>query len=78
MDTLGKRIKLLRTEKNVMAKTIAEYLNITYRTYQKYETNEIDPPTSKTLALADYFDVSLDYLVGRSDEPNSHKERSQS
>jgi len=44
-------------------------LSITYRTYQKYETGEIDPPTSKTLALADYFNVSIDYLVGRSDTP---------
>lgn len=73
MLIFGDRLKKLRTTKNVMAKTIAELLNITYRTYQKYETCEIDPPTSKTIILANYFDVSLDYLVGRSDNPDSHK-----
>lgn len=72
MSILGSRLKQLRTDKNVMAKNIAELLNITYRTYQKYETSEIDPPTSKTIALADYFDVSIDYLVGRSDDPTRH------
>ncbi len=52
---------------------MAELLNITPRNYQRYETGEVDPPTSKTIFLADYFDVSLDYLVGRTDNPNSHK-----
>jgi len=63
------RLKELRTSQNVMAKTVAESLSITYRTYQKYETGEIDPPLSKAIALADLFQVSLDYLVGRSDDP---------
>jgi len=72
MPISGWRLKQLRKENNIMAKSIAELLQITYRTYQKYETGEIDPPTSKTIALADYFDVSIDYLVGRSDNPE-HK-----
>ena len=66
------RLKELRASHNVMAKTVAESLSITYRTYQKYETGEIDPPLSKVIILADYFDVSLDYLVGRSDNPDRH------
>lgn len=41
-----------------MAKTVAKLLNITYRTYQKYETEEFDPPTSKTITLADYFNIT--------------------
>lgn len=67
------RIKELRIKNNVMSKTMAELLNITPRNYQRYETGEVDPPTSKTIFLANYFDVSLDYLVGRTDNPNSHK-----
>ncbi len=63
------RLKQIRQENRVMAKTVAGMLSITYRTYQKYETGEIDIPGSKLIALADYFDVSLDYLVGRSDDP---------
>ena len=69
----GERLRELRTKNNIMAKSLAELLNITYRTYQKYETGEIDPPTSKTIFLADYFDVSLDYLCGRSDKPDVNR-----
>ena len=47
---------------------------MTPRNYQDYEAGKVDPPTSKLIALADYFDVSIDYLVGRTDNPNSHKQ----
>lgn len=72
MSKLHVRIKELRTKNNIMSKTMAELLSITPRNYQRYENGEVDPPTSKTIFLADYFDVSLDYLVGRTDNPNSH------
>ena len=65
----AKRLRALRTEKKVTAKSMAEFLGMVYRNYQRYETGEVDPPLSKAIALADYFDVSLDYLVGRSDDP---------
>jgi hypothetical protein len=55
-----------------MSKTMAELLCITPRNYQRYESGEVDPPTSKTIFLADYFNVSLDYLVGRSDDPKRY------
>lgn len=69
---LEKRLKELRIKKGTMAKEIAEFLNITYRQYQRYENGTADPPTSKTALLADYFNVSIDYLVGRSDDPERH------
>ena len=61
------RLKKLRQEKNMTMKQMAELLGMVLRNYQRYETGEADPPLSKAVALADYFDVSLDYLVGRSD-----------
>lgn len=64
-----KRLKELRMGKNITLKQMAEELNMVQRNYQRYETGEVDPPLSKAIALADYFDVSLDYLVGRSDDP---------
>ena len=67
MGSLSIRLRQLRKDRNIKAKDLAAYLHITYRAYQKYETGEIDPPTAKTIALADYFNVSIDYLVGRSD-----------
>lgn len=48
---------------------MAEFLGVTERHYRLCESGKVDLPTSKLIALADYFDVSLDYLVGRSDDP---------
>lgn len=72
MSTTQNRLKELRINKNVMAKTMAEFLKITPRNYQRYEKGEIDAPASKLINLADYFNVSLDYLVGRSDNPKRY------
>lgn len=47
-------------------------LGITDRGYRKYEAGDSEPTLSVIIALADYFDVSLDYLCGRSDDPARH------
>jgi transcriptional regulator with XRE-family HTH domain len=39
------------------------------RNYQRYEKGEVDPPSSKLVVLANYFGVSTDYLLGRTDTP---------
>ena len=72
MSAFPDRLRNLRQKKNIMSKTMAELLNITPRNYQRYETGEVDPPTSKLIKLADYFDVSTDYLLGRTNNPDSH------
>lgn len=69
MCLFSKRLRDLRQNKKVFQKEIAALLDISDRQYRDYEAGKVDPPTSKTIALADYFDVSLDYLVGRSDDP---------
>lgn len=73
MPTFSERLKSLRKEKLLMSKTMAELLQITPRNYFRYEKGEIDPPTSKTMFLANYFNVSIDYLVGRTDNPAINK-----
>lgn len=73
MDTFGKILKELQKSKNLKQTDIAEFLGITSRNYQDYEYGKIDPPTSKIIALADYFNVSIDYLVGRTDKPEVNK-----
>ena len=70
MSESQNRLKTLRTNRNIMAKTIADNLGISYRNYQRYENGEIDTPSSKLIKLADFFNVSTDYLLGRSDNPN--------
>ena len=73
MKFFSERLKSLRKQKNLKQSDVAELLNVTVRHYQEIEYGKIDLPTSKLIALADYFDVSLDYLVGRSDKPEIHK-----
>lgn len=67
------RLKNLRKTNDVTRVQVAEHLQIGVRAYQKYETGTGYPSYQGLTALADYFDVSIDYLVGRTDNPNSHK-----
>ena len=63
------RLKQLRQSKNVTQKHIASEINVTEVSYQRYEYGTVCPSLDALLALADFFDVSIDYLVGRSDNP---------
>lgn len=67
--TFSQRILCLKNSRNLLQKDIAQAINITVRQYQRYEKGETQPTLPVLLALADYFDVSLDYLVGRSANP---------
>ena len=69
MATLTERLKNLRNTKKLTQKQVAEYFSLNIRTYSRYESGEIEPPISSISKLADYFEVSIDYLVGRSDNP---------
>ena len=67
--TFLERLSSLKESNNLLQKDIAKELNIPLRTYQRYEYGEREPPLSALITIADYFDISLDYLVGRSDDP---------
>ena len=67
MEPLGQRLKLLRGEKHLTQKEMADLLGKTERHYQDMEAGKINVPGLTLIKLADFFDVSLDYLVGRSD-----------
>lgn len=63
---LAKRLKELREEKNLLQKDLAEILKITTSAYGFYEQGKRDPDTAVIQKLADFFDVTTDYLLGRS------------
>jgi transcriptional regulator with XRE-family HTH domain len=63
------RLRELRESRGIKAKDVAEMLGISYRNYQRYETGDIDKQFAKLIALADFFNVSADYLLGRTDTP---------
>lgn len=72
MSSFACRIKELRTIKDLTQKQAAEIFDVGARHWQKYEAGEMTPTFEGLIALADYFDVSIDYLVGRSDDPKKH------
>lgn len=65
--TCSERIKELRASKGLTQKQLAKESGLSERGVQNYELGERVPTLQAAIALADFFDVSLDYLVGRSD-----------
>ena len=62
------RLKDLREDNDITQAEIAEILNIRQNTYSQYENQKRDIPISLLWKLADYYDTSIDYLVGRTDK----------
>jgi len=73
MPTFSERLKELRLSKNIKQNEMANELQVSVRNYQRYEYGIIDIPLSKLIYIAEYFYVSLDYLVGRTDNPHINK-----
>ena len=67
------RLKLLRIEAHKTQKEMADLLRIDRTTYVKYESGSNEPPFSSLHKLAEYFDVSIDYLLGRTEIRNTGK-----
>lgn len=63
------RLKELRKSKHLLQRDVAEAIGCTQAIYSRYESGEREPCISVLVSLADFFDVSLDYLVGRSNNP---------
>lgn len=61
----SKKLKLLRLSSNCTQAEMADLLGITVRGYRNYELGTREPELSVLIKLADYFNVSLDELVGR-------------
>ena len=61
---IGDRLKYLRTEKGLKQSDISDLLNIKRQTYSAWERNISNPDLDAIKVLADYFDVTTDYLLG--------------
>ena len=73
LTTLATRLIELKEKNKVLQKDIAKSVGLSLRSYQRYEYGERNPTSDILIKLADYFDVSLDYLVGRTDNPKINK-----
>ncbi len=63
------RIRNLREDKDLSQTKMAKILGMSQTGYSKYETGENDIPTGILIKLADYHDVSVDYILNRTDNP---------
>ena len=70
MSLFSDRLKELRKKnKAVTQKNMADYIGIVERTYRRYEAGELEPNHETTIKLAEYFNVSVDYILGLTDNP---------
>lgn len=65
---LGENLKTLRTNKKMTQQDVADMLNIPRGTYAHYEINKREPDNATLILLADFFEVTVDYLLGREEK----------
>lgn len=63
----GDRIKKLRDEKNISQFELSEFLGISQQALSKWENEKTEPDNDSLVKLANYFNVSTDYLLGNSE-----------
>ena len=68
-----KNLRGIREDKDLKQKDIAAYLNVSQNTYSQYETGVISLTAEGLVKLSDYYGVSIDYLLDRTDDPNLNK-----
>ena len=71
--SFSERLKELRTSKGLTMEQLAKEINSTRGTISNFENENKKPSLDMLIKLADYFDVSIDYLVGRTDDPKLHQ-----
>ena len=67
MGKFGERLKKLREEKNILSKDLASIINVEPSTITNWEKGNRSPKEDMLIRIADYFDCSIDYLLGRTD-----------
>ncbi|MCI5615976.1 MAG: helix-turn-helix domain-containing protein [Clostridia bacterium] len=68
-----RRIRDLREDHDLTQAQMGKLLSCSQRVYSNYERGDIDIPTAILLKLADHYDVSVDYLLGRTDNPETNR-----
>lgn len=72
-DFMYQRIRDLREDRDLKQRELAEYLNCSQRAYSNYELGQRDIPTDVLIRLADFYNVSIDYLLGQTKNPKRNK-----
>lgn len=72
-DTMYRRIRDLREDHDLKKRQVAEYLNCSQQVYSNYELGQRDIPTDILIRLANMYNVSIDYLLGQTNNPKRLK-----
>ena len=73
VENIDMRLKELRKSRKISQIKLAMDLNLNQNSISRYETGEREADYATLIALADYFDVSIDYLLGRTENPKMNK-----
>ena len=68
-----RNLRGIREDRDIKQKEIAQYLNVSQNTYSQYETGVIALTADVLIKLAEYYGVSIDYLLDRTNNPNVQK-----
>ena len=74
MDSIKNRIRILREDKDLRQIDVSEATGIDQKTLSNYETGKTNPDSHSIIALADFFNVTTDYLLGYADLNLRNKE----
>ena len=69
---LSQRLRTCRKEGNYTQREVSIYCDITEKTYQNYELGTNEPKVSILMRIAEFYKVSIDYLVGLTDDPTPY------
>ena len=67
------RIRDLREDRDLKQRQLADFLNCSQQVYSNYELGQRDIPTDVLIRLADFYHVSIDYLLGQTSNPKRNK-----
>ena len=68
-----RNLRGVREDRDIKQKDIAQYLNVSQNTYSQYETGVISLTAEVLIKLSDYYKVSIDYLLDRTNNPVINK-----
>ena len=68
-----KNLRSIREDKEIKQKDIAKYLCVSQNTYSQYETGVISLTAEVLIKLSEFYNVSIDYLLDRTNNPNIQK-----
>jgi transcriptional regulator with XRE-family HTH domain len=70
----SQRLRALRKQKKIRQKDLADIMKVSASTVTRWEKGQNEPDTEKIREIADYFQVSADYLIGNSNDPTPTEE----